>query len=105
MSTGKRSLPALPEGWAADKDFKPLGKLSASTERSIEPIGPHFLAHARRSRHKRTFSEDDRLQAQERAKKVEVDDDGEISEPEDPMMFTRDAKDWKVWDNKVINTG
>ena len=29
-------------------------------------------------------------------KKVEDDDSGEISEPEDPLMLSRDAKDWKV---------
>jgi DnaJ homolog subfamily C member 2 len=91
-----RALPALPEGWSADKDFKPLGRVTTATQRSIEPVGPHFLAHARRARHKRTFSEDDRIQAQERAKKVEEDDDSEISEPEDPMMLQREAKDWKV---------
>ena len=91
-----RAVPALSEGWAAEKDFKPIGKLSKAVERTIEPVGPHFLAHARRARHKRTFSEDDRIQAQERAKKVEEDDDAEISEPEDPMMLQRDAKDWKV---------
>jgi len=33
------SLPALPEGWSAEKDFKPVGKLSAATQRSIEPVG------------------------------------------------------------------
>jgi DnaJ family protein C protein 2 len=27
---------------------------------------------------------------------VEDDEDDEISEPEDPMMLQRDAKDWKV---------
>lgn len=93
-----RALPVLPEGWAADdnKDFRVAGKLTASTQRAIEPVGPHFLAHARRARHKRTFSEDDRIQAQERAKKVEEEDDAELSEPEDPMMLQRDAKDWKV---------
>ncbi len=91
-----RTLPALPEGWSADKDFRPLGKITAATQRSIEPVGPHFLAHARRARHKRTFSEDDRIQAQERAKKVEEDDDSDLSEPEDLMMLQRDAKDWKV---------
>lgn len=47
-------------------------------------------------RHHRTFSEDDRIQAQENVKKVEDDDAGEISEPEDQMMLQRDAKDWKV---------
>jgi DnaJ homolog subfamily C member 2 len=89
-------LPSLPDGWAAEKDFTSIGRLSLAAERTIEPVGPHFLAHARRARHKRTFSEDDRIQAQERAKKVEDDDDGEISEPEDPLMLQRDAKDWKV---------
>ena len=49
-----------------------------------------------RSWHKRTFSEDDRIQAQEKVKKTEDDDAGEISEPEDPLMLQRDPKDWKV---------
>lgn len=91
-----RPLPALPEGWAAEKDFKQIAKISGTTERSIEPIGPLFLSHAERLIHKRTFSEHDRVIAQERAKKVEVEDDSEISEAEDPMMLARDAKDWKV---------
>ena len=47
-------------------------------------------------RHKRTFSEDDRIQAQENVKKVEDEDAGDISEPEDPLMLQRDAKDWKA---------
>ena len=110
-------LPVLPQDWLGEKDFKPLGQLSSATQRNIEPVGPHFLAHARRvsklslitrntfaaanpdleqKRHQRTFSEDDRIQAQETVKKVEDDDVGEISEPEDPLMLQRDAKDWKV---------
>lgn len=97
-----RTLPSLPEDWKAEKDFKAVGKLSAATQRAIEPVGPHFLAHARRARHKRTFSEDDRIQAQERAKKIEQDDDSEISEPEDPLMLQRDAKDWKVRQSFLI---
>lgn len=47
-------------------------------------------------RHHRTFSEDERIQAQENVKKVEDGEDGEISELEDPLMLQRDAKDWKV---------
>lgn len=43
-------LPALPEGWASEKDFKAVGTLSPATQRNIEPVGPHFLAHARRVR-------------------------------------------------------
>lgn len=91
-------LPTLPEGWTAEKDFKAIGKIAQNevTQRVIEPVGPHFLAHARRARHKRTFSEDDRIQAQERAKNVEEDNESDVSEPEDPMMLSRDAKDWKV---------
>jgi hypothetical protein len=41
-------LPVLPQGWAGEKDFKPVGALSAPVQRNIEPVGPHFLAHARR---------------------------------------------------------
>lgn len=29
-------------------------------------------------------------------KKIEEDEADEISEPEDPIMLQRDAKDWKV---------
>ncbi|KAK1252315.1 hypothetical protein MKX08_003502 [Trichoderma sp. CBMAI-0020] len=95
-------LPALPEGWSAEKDFKAVGKLSGAVQRSIEPVGPHFLAHARRARHKRTFSEDDRIQAQESAKKVEDLDDGEESEAEDPMLLQLQAKDWKTQDHYKV---
>ncbi|MCJ1382483.1 hypothetical protein MMC17_005596 [Xylographa soralifera] len=95
-------LPVLPAGWSADKDFKAIGTLSAATQRNIEPVGPHFLAHARRKRHHRTFSEDERIQAQENVKKVEDDDSAEISEPEDPLMLQRDAKDWKGQDHYAV---
>lgn len=43
-------LPVLPEGWAGEKDFKAIGHLSQATPRNVEPVGPHFLAHARRVR-------------------------------------------------------
>ncbi|PSK43997.1 Zuotin [Elsinoe australis] len=95
-------LPGLPSGWSADKDFKAIGHLSSASARNIEPVGPHFLAHARRKRHKRTFSEDDRIEAQRNVKKVEEDDAGEISEPEDPVMLQRDAKDWKGQDHYAV---
>ena len=95
-------LPSLPSDWSADKDFKPIAALSAPTNRSLEPVGPHFLAHARRKKHKRTFSEDERIQAATTAKKTEDDDAGEISEPEDPMMLQREAKDWKQQDHYAV---
>lgn len=98
----KATLPSLPDGWSAEKDFKPIAALSQPTSRAIEPVGPHFLAHARRKRHKRTFSEDERIQASQTAKKTEEEDAGEISEPEDPMMLQREAKDWKQQDHYAV---
>ncbi|KAM5434639.1 Zuotin [Microsporum ferrugineum] len=96
-------LPRLPEGWpAGDKDFKAVGSLSSATRRNVEPVGPHFLAHARRKRHRRTFSEDERILAQENVKKIEEEDVDEISEAEDPMMLQRDAKDWKGQDHYAV---
>ena len=44
-------LPVLPEDWLGEKDFKSIGQLSSATQRNIEPVGPHFLAHARRVSH------------------------------------------------------
>ncbi|KAK4936625.1 Zuotin [Elasticomyces elasticus] len=86
----------------ANPAFRALGALSSSVERKIEPYGAQFLAYARRKRHGRTFSEDDRIQAASRARKVEEEDDGEISEPEDPMMLARDAKDWRGQDHYAV---
>ncbi|KAE8377378.1 zuotin [Aspergillus bertholletiae] len=96
------SLPALSEGWSAEKDFKAVGTLSAATQRNLEAVGPHFLAHARRKRHHRTFSEDERIQAQQNVKKTEDEEDDNISEDEDPMMLSRDAKDWKGQDHYAV---
>ncbi|KAJ5130080.1 uncharacterized protein N7515_006119 [Penicillium bovifimosum] len=96
------SLPSLPQGWTSEKDFKILGSLSGATKRNVEPVGPHFLAHARRSRHNRTFSEDERLQAQNNVKKTETEEDDDISEDEDPMMLAREAKDWKSQDHYAV---
>ncbi|KAF8477591.1 DnaJ domain-containing protein [Kalaharituber pfeilii] len=97
-----KALPKLPEGWSSESGFIVHGSLSPPVHRSLEPVGPHFLAHARRKRHSRTFSEDDRIQAQQNVKKVEEDDSDEISEPEDPVMLTRDPKDWKNQDHYAV---
>ncbi|KAJ9231083.1 hypothetical protein DTO169E5_8117 [Paecilomyces variotii] len=102
IQTVNLPLPALPAGCSADKDFKAVGTLSSAVQRNVEPVGPHFLAHARRKRHNRTFSEDERITAQENVKKVEDAEDDEISEPEDPLMLSRDAKDWKGQDHYAV---
>ncbi|KAI5794376.1 DnaJ domain-containing protein [Peziza echinospora] len=97
-----KALPSLPSDWSEDATFVTHGSLSAPVHRSIEPVGPHFLAHARRKRHSRSFSEDERIQAQYNVKKVEDDDSGEISEDEDPRMLTSDPKDWKNQDHYAV---
>jgi hypothetical protein len=100
---GDLSLPA-------DVDFQAFDSLSriylqnnggltlAPKELALEPVGPHFLAHARRKRHNRTFSEDEKHQAEVSALSLE-DKSGNVSEddePEDPAMLERDPKEWKV---------
>lgn len=41
-------LPALPEGRHIEGGFRAVGKLSPPVMRKLEPVGPHFLAYARR---------------------------------------------------------
>lgn len=53
-------------------------------------------------RHKRTFSEDERIQAQESVKKTESESDADLDETEDPLMLSRDAKDWKGQDHYAV---
>ncbi|QIW94570.1 hypothetical protein AMS68_000088 [Peltaster fructicola] len=96
------ALPSIPDGWSAEKDFKAIAPLSAPTSRAIEPVGPHFLAHARRKRHKRTFSEDERIQAASQVKKTEVEEKDDFDEDEDPMLLQREAKDWKSQDHYAV---
>lgn len=105
-------LPPPEEGHSLipdDVNFLAVGTLSgtfliglcliqAPQERSLEPVGPHFLAHARRKRHNRTFSEDEKHEAEIHAASLE-DKSGNVSEdeePEDPEMLKRDPKEWKV---------
>jgi hypothetical protein len=94
----------------SDVDFQAINPLSrmfpfincihvlAPRELALEPVGPHFLAHARRKRHNRTFSEDEKHQAEVHALLLE-DKSGNVSEdsePEDHEMLQRDPKEWKV---------
>jgi DnaJ homolog subfamily C member 2 len=95
------ALPTLGD-WTAEKDFKAISTLSAPTSRAIEPVGPHFLAHARRKRHKRTFSEDERIQAAQTVAATTTEKDDDISDTEDPMLLQREAKDWKTQDHYAV---
>ncbi|CCG83088.1 Uncharacterized J domain-containing protein C1778.01c [Taphrina deformans PYCC 5710] len=70
--------------------------------RQLEPVGQYFLAHARRKRHGRTFSEDERIQAEQNVKKVEVVEDEEEDEPESAELLKSDPKDWKKQDHYAV---
>lgn len=48
VQTFNATLPVVPGGWSAEKDFKSVGALTSATQRNLEPVGPYFLAHARR---------------------------------------------------------
>ncbi|BFZ61223.1 Zuotin [Saitoella coloradoensis] len=96
------TLTAPPATWDAANHFVAAGSLSAPTNMLIEPVGPHFLAHARRLRHNRTFSEDDKIQAEANAKNVEAVEEEEEEEPEDPAMLKSDPKDWKNQDHYAV---
>ncbi|KHJ35444.1 hypothetical protein EV44_g4956 [Erysiphe necator] len=95
-------LPVLPGGWSCDNDFKTIGTLSKVINCVLEPVGPHFFAHARRVHYNRSFSEDDLIQSKKTVEKVIGDDLGEISEPEDSSMLLRSAKDWKSQDHYAV---
>jgi DnaJ family protein C protein 2 len=99
MSATEEIIGPVPADWKGDDsnpNFRAIGTLSSPEMLKLEPVGPQFLAYARRKRHNRTFSEDDRIQAAKQVKNIETEDAGEISEDEDPAMLQRDAKDWKV---------
>ncbi|KAL6252287.1 Zuotin [Rhinocladiella similis] len=100
------TIPPPPADWKGESEqnpsFRAIASLSPPVHRKIEPYGAAFLAHARRKAHGRTFSEDDRIQAAAKAKRTEDEDDGEISEPEDPLMLARDAKDWRGQDHYAV---
>lgn len=68
----------------------------------IGTIAYRHLLTTLQKRHNRTFSEDERITAQENVKKVEDGEDDDISEPEDPLMLSRDAKDWKGQDHYAV---
>ncbi|KAG0025326.1 hypothetical protein BGZ82_010085 [Podila clonocystis] len=100
-------LPSPPKSWSADKTSAFHAGITAPTKASIQPAGRHFLAHARRHIHSRTFSEDEKVvsEAEAAAKAALKDEDeggSEGDEPEDPAMLKRDPKDWKDQDQYAV---
>jgi DnaJ homolog subfamily C member 2 len=96
-------LPVLDATWTGEEGFKNFSAISTTVKRQVEPVGPGFLAHARRTLRGRTWSEDEKIQAEQNVKKIEEEDDGGLEdEPEDPAMLTRDPKDWKGQDHYAV---
>ncbi|GJJ69129.1 DnaJ homolog subfamily C member 2 [Entomortierella parvispora] len=100
-------LPSPPKSWSADKTSAFHAKITAPTKASIQPAGRHFLAHARRHIHMRTFSEDEKhvSEAEAAAKNAagaEENDDDLGDEAEDAAMLKRDPKDWKDQDQYAV---
>lgn len=94
----------LPADWKAADNFQSFSAISSPVKRIIEPVGPGFLAHARRTLRGRTWSEDEKIQAEQNVKKAEdVKDEDELEdEPEDPSIFELDAKNWKEQDHYMV---
>ncbi|KAF9098924.1 hypothetical protein BGX23_004738 [Mortierella sp. AD031] len=100
-------LPSPPKSWSADKTSAFHAKVTAPVNAKIEPVGRHFLAHARRNIHSRTFSEDEKVvaeaEAAAKAASAAGQDDSDLGdEPEDPAMLRRDPKDWKDQDQYAV---
>lgn len=96
------SLPALPRDWNKSESFKAVTSFTTPEKLAAEPVGPGFLGHARRILRNRTFSEDDRLEAERNVKAIETADDDYESEPEDADMLRHDPKDWKSLDQYEV---
>lgn len=75
----------------------------------IEPVGPSFLAHARRQLFNRTFSEDEEHLAKVAAEAAAAEKAAQLDDDSGDMDFEieadyrgdlkRDAKDWKTQDH------
>lgn len=100
MTATTLHIPALPDNWQAPAPQD----LSDTVKRSIEPIGPGFLAHARRTLRGRTFSEDEKLEAERNVKQTEdgSSEDAFFEEYVDPQLLKHDPKDWKSADQYAV---
>ncbi|KAI8372299.1 DnaJ domain-containing protein [Choanephora cucurbitarum] len=96
-------LPPPPASYKADQASTVHNTLTATTERLIEPVGRHFLAHARRKTNNRTFSEDERHQAEEKANQVVEEETVEFEyEDVDIDTVNQDPTQWKQQDNYAV---
>ncbi|KAG2176385.1 hypothetical protein INT43_005619 [Umbelopsis isabellina] len=96
-------LPPPPSTWNSESSSVNHASITAPSERLLEPVGPHFLAYARRKRHNRTFSEDERHVAEEKAAMAVEEEEVDLEEEViDPSLFNLDPAEWKKQDNYAV---
>ncbi|CCF60047.1 hypothetical protein KAFR_0I02680 [Kazachstania africana CBS 2517] len=95
------TLPALTSDVGVNVNTS--AKLTGTSRRPLEPVGKFFLQHATRTLRNHTWSEFEKIQAEENVKNVEesnVDPDELLFDIElaDETLLHHDARDWKTAD-------
>lgn len=93
------SLPILPAEGASSE----TNKFTEAIRRPIEPVGTAFLHHATRTLRNHTWSEFEKIQAEQNVKKVDesnVDPDEALFDDElaDETLLEHNPRDWKTAD-------
>lgn len=93
------SLPSLPANFGAE-NFKACAKYTAPVRRPIEPVGRYFLAHASRALRGHTWSEYEKIEAENNVATVdETDEDADLGdEDQSDELLAHDPRDWKTAD-------
>ncbi|KAI8365973.1 uncharacterized protein BYT42DRAFT_148760 [Radiomyces spectabilis] len=98
-----------PASWPDNTPCRVHHTISEPVSRHVEPVNQYFLAHARRLLHKRSFSEDERLEAEKKAAQIQQEQqqvDAAIDFEEEPRetrkLISLDPKDWKRHDLYAI---
>lgn len=101
------TIPPTPDTWTP---APPSGaKIAEYKNRRLLPVGPAYLAHARRILNKKTFAEDDRDEELKAADAIAAGTEGPIEddlgvgdEPESRDLLLLDPKDWKNQDHYKV---
>ena len=93
------SLPILPAEGASSE----TNKFTEAIRRPIEPVGTAFLHHATKTLRNHTWSEFEKIQAEQNVKKVDesnVDPDEALFDDElaDETLLEHNPRDWKTAD-------
>lgn len=97
-------LPAL----SGDFNMKASGSTSKPETTQLLPVGPASMGYARRSVHKRSFEDDDAVEADFISRhgtpieNPEEADDYVPSEEESPSLLELDPKEWKKQDHYAV---